>query len=475
MQGGGGPAEPVPYLVPSDWTTKNLREGALAFSAKGGVPAEVAERHPRLNPCDCTTVDIPSAERHPQCDPCEKLTKEVLVPGDWTTKNPYYCHAELRERAEALSENHAFRGAVFRESSKTVSASVRSRVLPVSLDRSRNKFGMTLVEPVLQFNPTKNAAFTMAEILLSLTIIGVVAAITLPSLTGNINERTWNTQRKALYSRFSQAIALMPSLNGYGTLTEGVDSSGSKVITEDTATETFLSAGLSKVLKLNNICDSEHLEDCGITSKIVALNGDTVSTPTTMKELNQYIVNNNFGEYSGVLRSHSQIDTKAAAFETQNGESILAFYSPACAPNNNEDVMHNSQDKMCVNFVYDLNGTKGPNTFGKDIGALTVFYPVDSIVVAPFPANKDWAVNSTQQNATSVCTQQDSEYRLPNRFELAAIYTNKLFLNNMSDRTHYWSSSVISSTKGWTFGSSAGLYYPSSRDLGGNVRCIKRY
>ena len=47
-------------------------------------------------------------------------------------------------------------------------------------------------EPVLQWNPSKILAFTMAEILLSLTIIGVVAAITLPSLTGNINERTWN-------------------------------------------------------------------------------------------------------------------------------------------------------------------------------------------------------------------------------------------------------------------------------------------
>ena len=85
-------------------------------------------------------------------------------------------------------------------------------------------------------------AFTMAEILLSLTIIGVVAAITLPSLTGNINERTWNTQRKALYARFSQAIALMPALNGYGTLTE--DESGN--VTEDTAAETFITAGLSK-------------------------------------------------------------------------------------------------------------------------------------------------------------------------------------------------------------------------------------
>ena len=40
---------------------------------------------------------------------------------------------------------------------------------------------------------SKNLGFTMAEILLSLTIIGVVAAITLPSLMANINERTWNT------------------------------------------------------------------------------------------------------------------------------------------------------------------------------------------------------------------------------------------------------------------------------------------
>ena len=59
----------------------------------------------------------------------------------------------------------------------------------------------------------KKFAFTMAGILISLTIIGIIAAITLPALQGNINEKTWVTQRKALYSRLSQAIALMPSLN----------------------------------------------------------------------------------------------------------------------------------------------------------------------------------------------------------------------------------------------------------------------
>ena len=103
----------------------------------------------------------------------------------------------------------------------------------------------------------------MAEILLSLTIIGVVAAITLPSLTGNINERTWNTQRKALYARMSQAIALMPALNGYGTLSEETDSAGSTSII-DTAAEVFITDGLAKVMKINNICDNDHIEDCGI-------------------------------------------------------------------------------------------------------------------------------------------------------------------------------------------------------------------
>ena len=156
----------------------------------------------------------------------------------------------------------------------------------------------------------------MAEILLSLTIIGVVAAITLPSLTGNINERTWNTQRKALYARMSPAIALMPALNGYGTLRESTDSAGSTSI-EDTAAETFVTRGLSSVLKINNICDNEHLEDCGIPAKITPLDGGSMINLDDISTLVKLcpFMNSNADGYS-----HSQIDTKAAAFETQNGE-----------------------------------------------------------------------------------------------------------------------------------------------------------
>ena len=130
------------------------------------------------------------------------------------------------------------------------------------------------------------AAFTMAEILLSLTIIGVVAAITLPSLTGNINERTWNTQRKALYARMSQAIALMPALNGYGMLKEESSAGASDGV--DTAAETFITSGLSKVLKINNICDNEHLEDCGIVTSFTNMAGSQITMPETLYELNSW-------------------------------------------------------------------------------------------------------------------------------------------------------------------------------------------
>ena len=183
----------------------------------------------------------------------------------------------------------------------------------------------TIYNRCVEFDRRENqrCAFTMAEILLSLTIIGVVAAITLPSLTGNINERTWNTQRKALYARFSQAIALMPALNGYGTLKEETDSAGSTSI-EDTAAETFITDGLSKVLKINNICDYQHLEDCGIASQITNLAGSIISPfPAKMSDFNSELLSANASVFVGSNYSH--LNTKNAAFETQNGESIVVF------------------------------------------------------------------------------------------------------------------------------------------------------
>ena len=297
----------------------------------------------------------------------------------------------------------------------------------------------------------------MAEILLSLTIIGVVAAITLPSLTGNINERTWNTQRKALYARMSQAIALMPSLNGYGTLDD----------TTDTAAETFVTAGLSKVLKINNICDNEHIEDCGIPLKIVQLDaGSTLDVPaiTTLQTFNDRFTSSN----------GFPVDIKAAAFETANGESILVYYNPNCVSNMQETAKYNIQNKMCVNMIYDLNSSKGPNTVGKDIGFISIFYPTDSMVAAPVVTqSKIEGGVSSQSTAGRACQNLDSESRMVNLEELGALFINRQLLGRLTV-SYSWSSLLYDVDNAWLIDFSNGETFTKSRGNSHSIWCVKR-
>ncbi|MCM1010446.1 MAG: type II secretion system GspH family protein [Fusobacterium sp.] len=315
----------------------------------------------------------------------------------------------------------------------------------------------------------------MAEILLSLTIIGVVAAITLPSLTGNINERTWNTQRKALYARMSQAIALMPAINGYGTFAAATTSTSAI----DNVAETFITSGLAKVLKINNICSPSNVTDCGFTSQQITNGaGSKMDLPEVLTDLNNGIA----GSISGTTMTIK--NTKAAAFETANGESILTFYNPECM-SENVLIPHSStgtgdffiKQQVCVNFVFDLNGKNGPNTFGKDIGIITVVYPSDSKVVMPmYPRSA--ATGKTYTEATHICKGlSDGEYRLPNLEEMISIYYNKFLvggdvlgaIGNMA-----WTTSTIDSNTVYAVGQAEGVKYSVSKLSSRNVACVQR-
>ena len=280
-------------------------------------------------------------------------------------------------------------------------------------------------------------AFTMAEILLSLTIIGVVAAITLPSLTGNINEKAWKAQKKALYARMSQAIALMPCVNGYGigeTMTQ----------TRSNAAKIFIQDGLRKVLKINNICNYNEMDKCGISSKYHAADGTKKDFPQNNSKLfNKLAASRSYNDTTvNISDSYNFTDKNmnAAAFETANGESIAVFYQPFCI--NSKETKNRHQylfvaPYMCVNFIFDLNGKKGPNTAGKDIGSMTVFYPTNSQIVMPQVLPKDTTAmyyNGSSNDNFGVnakilrqCTNADKSLRLPNKEELASMLINADF------------------------------------------------
>ena len=62
--------------------------------------------------------------------------------------------------------------------------------------------------------PYRKFGFTLAEVLIPLGIIGVVAALTMPSLIGNYKKRIVETKLKQTYSIFNQAIRLSEIKNG---------------------------------------------------------------------------------------------------------------------------------------------------------------------------------------------------------------------------------------------------------------------
>ena len=140
------------------------------------------------------------------------------------------------------------------------------------------------------------------------------------------------------------------------------------------------------------------------------------------------------------------------------------------------DEMQPAQSRMCANFVYDLNGLKGPNTVGKDIGFLSAIYPSDSVVVAPVPVKHATVPQITQFEAISYCKNIDSEGRLPNLNEASSMFYNRLLMG--VDESSYWTSSLVTSSgsiyawrQSFDTGNRTSVLRTSTE---GRVLCVKR-
>lgn len=60
----------------------------------------------------------------------------------------------------------------------------------------------------------RQKGFTLAEVLITLGIIGIVAAMTMPTLIGKYQKKQTAVQLKKVYTEMSQAVALSELDNG---------------------------------------------------------------------------------------------------------------------------------------------------------------------------------------------------------------------------------------------------------------------
>ena len=191
----------------------------------------------------------------------------------------------------------------------------------------------------------KKAAFTLAEVLITLSIIGVVAAITLPTLIQNYQKTVWVNQLKKTYSSLNEGFKQIVASEGCTTLEcadISRDSHGfidfAKVKTKEKFVKTF---------KLENVYVDGVPDNSIYNYKIKTLDGgdkDSISLS---------------GPVDGLVGT------------TPNGE-IIYFGGILFS------------DEILV----DINGLKSPNTLGRDVFAFSYFDFNDTVMVTPIFSKK---------------------------------------------------------------------------------------
>ncbi len=101
----------------------------------------------------------------------------------------------------------------------------------------------------------KKSAFTLAEVLITLGIIGVVAAITMPVMITNYQKHKTVTQLKKFYSILNQAMKLSEAENGEYVNWQAID---------DIGISNYYRIYWKPYLKSAKLCTSP--SDCGYTS-----------------------------------------------------------------------------------------------------------------------------------------------------------------------------------------------------------------
>ena len=207
----------------------------------------------------------------------------------------------------------------------------------------------------------RKSAFTLAEVLITLGIIGVVAAITIPALMANYQKMVQRQQFKKAYNTVYNAFRLAETNLGYHPMCYyGDDNKGGECLEYDDKGECIkwgnyivnsnqnsdcdvLKNEMKKTLNIIKICEGNGVAD----GCIPEYNGiDKIYTDNKPDATEQEITTGTTGE-SGWRTNN--IRTKAHVWVLSDG---VIF------------VMYNDWIKY---FVFDINGKKGPNKWGYDL------------------------------------------------------------------------------------------------------------
>ena len=198
--------------------------------------------------------------------------------------------------------------------------------------------------------PNKKIAFTLAEVLITLGVIGVVAALTMPTLLKNIAERSNSEAQANLAQKITKSMDLMRADGGlertYNSTDEFVDE-------------------FSKYIKISTRCDADHIADCWPTKTVTTTDGETydVSKAKTGKNLN---LKDNKSNNVGIILADGAtliLTYNPNAGIIGDGDTVTpSFADLPIGFGRTKKFAYTTSVTDPIDFVMDVNGFKGPNS-----------------------------------------------------------------------------------------------------------------
>ena len=194
---------------------------------------------------------------------------------------------------------------------------------------------------MMNYGFKKFFAFTLAEVLITLGIIGVVAALTIPTLVSNYKQRAWDTAANVFERKLEESLKTMntqQTLAGYSNTADFVNE-------------------LSKHFKITRVCKNDDLLTC-FEDKVMWGAGDADPEEVDMANIKTA---SHFGQ--------EDWDTEIIGVQFANGTTGLVAYNPDCKQNPYSNQITGTS---CLAMLYDTDGFKTPNTSGKDLRSINV-------------------------------------------------------------------------------------------------------
>ena len=269
----------------------------------------------------------------------------------------------------------------------------------------------------------KRAAFTLAEVLITLAVIGIVAALTLPGLIQNHNEKAWSTAKDLWEKKLTETVRRM-----------NVDG----VMTGHDTTEDFMNT-FKNYMKVIKTCDNGDINKC-YSPKIVTTGKDDAPLDIETETLTSA---------SSMGLKEWQTNTNTMSFVVADGTTVIMAYQPECPYA--DPIEDTGSQVSCMAYMVDVNGKKGPNRVGKDIqlssgvafstcdnpigdmcwstdfAANTAINTCDDITYDPNGSANSYCANNYWAGAIKAC--KDKGMELPTRAQLAQL-ASELYVNS---------------------------------------------